>query len=214
MISVLIADDEQMILAGVRAILATDATIHVIAEARDGREAIELAQAHRPDVALLDIRMPALDGISAASEILRTVPATTPCILTTFGDDQYVARALSEGIQGFMLKSGNPRELLAGVHALAAGGAYLSPAVAQWVLAHLRGDLANFKDLASKIETLTDREREVLITLGGGLSNAQIARRLHLVEGTVKAHVSSILVKLKAANRVQAAIMVHQIGLL
>lgn len=214
MISVLIADDEQMIVAGVRAILASDPAVEVIAEARDGREAVELAQAHRPDVALLDIRMPALDGITAAAEILRTVPSTATCILTTFGENQYVARALSEGVQGFMLKSGDPRELLAGVHALAAGGAYLSPPVAQWVIAHMHSDLANLTHIEAKVGTLTDRERDVLTLVGGGLSNAQVARQLHLVEGTVKAHVSSILVKLGADNRVQAAIVAHQVGLL
>jgi len=185
MIRVLTADDEPMILAGVRAILGTDPTISVIAEAQDGREAIELAQTHRPDVALLDVRMPGLDGIAAATEIRRTLPATATCILTTFGEDQYIARALGEGIQGFMLKSGNPRELLAGVHALAAGGAYLSPTVAQWVITHMRDDLADFKTMKSQVETLTGREREVLALLGAGLSNAQVARQLHLVEGTV-----------------------------
>jgi len=214
MIRVLIADDEPMILAGVRAILAADPTIDVIAEAQDGREAIEMAQARRPDVALLDIRMPALDGIVAATEIMRTVPMAATCILTTFGEDEYVARALSHGVQGFMLKSGDPRELLAGVHALAAGGAYLSPTVAQWVIAHMRSDLSNFKNTDAKVEMLTDRERQVLTLVGSGLSNAQVARRLHLVEGTVKGHVSAILAKLDTANRVQAAIVAHQMGLL
>lgn len=214
MIRILIADDEPMILAGVRAVLSTDPDLTVVAEARDGREAIELTQAHRPQVALLDIRMPAVDGISAAAEIGRTVTATATCILTTFGEDQYVARALSEGIQGFMLKSGDPRELLAGVHALAAGGAYLSPAVAQWVITHVRDDLAGLGQIESRVKRLTVRERDVLALLGEGMSNGQIAPRLHLVEGTVKAHVSAILVKLDARNRVQAAIVAHQAGLI
>jgi DNA-binding NarL/FixJ family response regulator len=214
MIRVLLADDEPMILAGVRAILATDPGIAVIAEAKDGREAIELAQAHRPDVALLDIRMPSLDGIAAATEIMRTVPSTATCILTTFGEHQYVARALGEGVQGFMLKSGDPREMQAGIHALAKGGAYLSPTVAHWVITHLRNDLANFTDVSAKVEMLTDRERQVLTLLGDGFSNAQVARELHLVEGTVKGHVSAILDKLGASNRVQAAIVARQAGLL
>ncbi|MDJ0105083.1 response regulator transcription factor [Rhodococcus erythropolis] len=213
MIRVLLADDEPLILAGVHAVLSTDPAVTVVAQARDGREAIALAQAHRPDVALLDIRMPLLDGISAAAAIGRTVPQTAACILTTFGEDQYVARAIGEGIQGFTLKSGDPRELLTGVHALAAGGAYLSPAVAQWVIGHLRDDLAGLNQIKSRVERLTSRERDVLTLLGEGLSNGQIARRLHLVEGTVKAHVSAILVKLHADNRVQAAIVAHQAGL-
>lgn len=214
MIRVLIADDEPMIRAGVRAVLTTDPSLAVVAEARDGREAIDLARAHRPDVALLDIRMPAPDGITAATEIMRTVPTTATCILTTFDDTQYVASALGAGIQGFMLKSGDPRELLAGVHALAAGGAYLAPAIAQWVIGHVRNDLPGVPRMESVVQRLTSREREVLSLLGNGLSNGQIAQRLHLVEGTVKAHVSAILTKLQVDNRVQAAIVAHRTGLI
>lgn len=214
MIRVLLADDEPMILAGVRTVLSTDPEMAVVAQARDGREAIALAQAHRPDVALLDIRMPTLDGIAAAAEIGRTVPATSTCILTTFGEQQYVARALAEGIDGFMLKSGDPRELLAGVHALAAGGAYLSPTIARWVISQVRDDLTGLEQIESKMNRLTTRERDVLSLLGKGLSNSQIARQLNLVEGTVKAHVSAILAKLHADNRVQAAIAAHRTGLI
>lgn len=213
MIRVLLADDEPLILAGVIAVLTTDPAVTVVAQARDGREAIALAQAHRPNVALLDIRMPVLDGISAAAEIERTVPQTAACMLTTFGEHEYIARALGEGIQGFMLKSGDPHELLAGVHALAAGGAYLSPTIAGWVIGRMRDGLAGREQTESTIERLTSRERDVLELLGKGQSNSQIARRLHLVEGTVKAHVSAILTKLNADNRVQAAIVAHRAGL-
>lgn len=215
MIRVLLADDEVMIRAGVRAILATDPGIEVVAEAGDGREAIELAAAHRPDVALLDIRMPRLDGLAAAAEIVRATPAVAVAMLTTFGDDDYLTRALDGGAKGFLLKSGDPRELIAGVHALAGGGAYLAPKLAARMIAQLRaGGLGRATTAKAKAESLTEREREVLALVGAGRSNAQIARRLNLVEGTVKGHVSAILTRLDLANRVQAAILAHEAGLI
>jgi DNA-binding NarL/FixJ family response regulator len=140
MIRVLLADDEVMIRAGVRAILTTDENIEVVAEANDGREAVDLALAHRPDVALLDIRMPYLDGLAAAAQIIGAAPAVAVAILTTFGEDGYLARAIDDGARGFLLKSGNPRELLAGIHAIAEGGAYLSPSLAARVITKLRAD--------------------------------------------------------------------------
>jgi DNA-binding NarL/FixJ family response regulator len=213
-IRVLLADDEAMIRAGVKAILTTDPAIEVIAEASDGREAIELAQTHRPDVALLDIRMPRLDGLAAGAEITRTVPSIAVAILTTFSDDAYLTRALDGGAQGFLLKSGDPRELLAGIHAIADGGAYLAPKVAARVIAKLRSTGLNRATTArAKTESLTQRERDVLTLVGSGLSNAQIATRLNLVEGTVKGHVSAILTRLDLDNRVQAAILTHEAAL-
>jgi DNA-binding NarL/FixJ family response regulator len=210
-IRVLLADDEPMIRAGIRAVLATDPGLEVIGEALDGRQAVDLTLAHRPDVVLLDIRMPRLDGLAAAEEIARIAPSVGVAILTTFGEDDYIARALGGGALGFLLKSGDPRELLAGVHAVAGGGAYLSPAIARRVIGGSRFALA--ADAQTRVRTLTEREREVLTLLAGGLSNAQIARRLHLVEGTVKGHVSAILARLGAANRVQAAIVAYEAGL-
>lgn len=130
-VRVVLADDEAMIRAGVRAILSTDPGIEVVAEAGDGHAAVELVRAHRPRVALLDIRMPRLDGLAAAAEIRRVVPETATIMLTTFGEDDHVARALGHGANGFLLKAGDPRELIAGVHAVADGGAYLSPKVAR-----------------------------------------------------------------------------------
>lgn len=214
MIRVLLADDETMVRAGVRAILDTDAEITVVAEAADGRAAVELAAAHRPDVALLDIRMPRLDGLAAAVELARAVPAVAVAILTTFGEDAYVAEALDGGARGFLLKSGDPRELLAGVHAVAGGGAYLAPAVAARMITRLRSTgLGRATTARARVAALTSRERDVLGLLGTGLSNAQIARRLDLVEGTVKGHVSAILTNLDLDNRVQAAIVAHEAGL-
>jgi DNA-binding NarL/FixJ family response regulator len=213
-IKVVMADDEAMIRAGVRAILSTDPEIEVVAEACDGQEAVELTLACRPDVVLLDIRMPRLDGLAAAAEIRRAAPDTGVVVLTTFGEDEYIARALADGAGGFLLKSGDPRELLAGVRAVAGGAAYLSPEVAHRVISHLDGGrMRRAAEARSQAGGLTPRERDVLALLGAGLSNAQIGTRLHLVEGTVKTYVSAILARLGVGNRVQAAIIAYEAGL-
>ncbi|TDD57772.1 response regulator transcription factor [Kribbella antibiotica] len=213
-IRVLLADDELMVRAGVRAILATDDAIEVVAEAGDGVEAVELARKHRPDVAVLDIRMPRMDGLEAGAEIRRTVPETAVVMLTTFSEDAYIARALGDGASGFLLKSGDPRELIAGLKAVAEGAAYLSPRVAQRVIAELSGgSMARATAAKEQVDVLSPREREVLALVGAGLSNAEIARRLFLVEGTVKAYVSAILLRLAVKNRVQAAIVAYEAGL-
>ncbi|MGW3952081.1 response regulator [Streptomyces sp. NPDC004752] len=219
MIRVLIADDEPMIRAGVRAVLATDPDIEVVAEAVDGRDAVELVQRHRPAVAVLDIRMPGINGIDAAAEIRNTVPTTSIVMLTTFGEDDYILQALGGGAAGFLIKSGEPEELITGVRAVAEGAAYLSPKVAARVIAHLAatgaGTLAGRRSAARhRVAALTAREREVLAFLGSGLSNGQIARRLHVVEGTVKAHVSSILARLGVDNRAAAAVVAHEAGII
>jgi DNA-binding NarL/FixJ family response regulator len=210
MIQVLLADDEPMVRAGVRAILASDDGIEIVAEAEDGHQAVELARAHRPHVALLDIRMPGLDGLAAAA----AMPSMTNVImLTTFGQDDYIARALGDGAAGFLLKAADPRELITAVHAVADGAAYLSPAVAHRVIREYRDTDGRATRARRRVELLTDRERDVLALLGAGHSNAEIARTLYIVEGTVKAHVSSILDKLDARNRVQAAILAYEAGL-
>ncbi|TDD21851.1 response regulator transcription factor [Kribbella turkmenica] len=218
MIRVLLADDEAMVRAGVKAILGTDDEIDVVAEAADGLEAVEAVRRHRPDVAVLDIRMPRMDGLAAGAEIRRTMPETAVVILTTFSEDAYIARALGDGASGFLLKSGDPRELIAGLKAAAEGAAYLSPRVAQRVIAELSsgsggGAMARAAVAKEQVAVLSPRELEVLGLLGAGLSNAEIAQRLFLVEGTVKAYVSAVLLRLGVRNRVQAAIVAYEAGL-
>ncbi|OKI61895.1 DNA-binding response regulator [Micromonospora sp. CB01531] len=202
-----------MVRAGVRAILAADPAIEVVGEAGDGHAAVELVRARRPRVALLDIRMPRWDGISAAAEIRRLVPETATLMLTTFGEDDLIARALGQGASGFLLKSGDPRELLVAIRAVADGGAYLSPRVARRVIELSGGRMARRPQARDRLAGLTDREREVLALVGAGLSNAEIGRRLHLVEGTVKSYLTSIFTRLDVRNRVQAAILAYEAGL-
>ncbi|MFD4460799.1 response regulator [Nocardia sp. NPDC058480] len=212
-IRVLLADDEPLIRAGVKAILATDSEIDVIAEAGDGREAVELARHHRPDIALLDIRMPRLDGLGAAAELRATLPATAVVLLTTFDEDDYVDAAMTHGVDGFLLKAADPRELLTGVRAVAGGAAYLSPRIAQKVIARSGNAAPVVTAARRRIEALTGRERDVLALVGRGLSNADIGRSLFLAEATVKFHVSAILRRLGVDNRVQAAILAYEAGL-
>ncbi|HET6297102.1 MAG TPA: response regulator transcription factor [Kribbella sp.] len=216
MIRVLLADDEAMVRAGVRAILGSDESIEVVAEAADGIEAVEGVHKHRPDVAVLDIRMPRMDGLAAGAEIRRTAPETAVVILTTFSEDAYIAKALGDGASGFLLKSGDPRELIAGLKAVADGAAYLSPKIAHRVIAELGaggGRMSRAAAAKEQVDVLSPREREVLALVGAGLSNAEIARRLFLVEGTVKAYVSAVLTRLGVKNRVQAAIVAYEAGL-
>lgn len=215
MIRVLVADDEPDIRAGVRDILESTDDITVVAEAADGAAAVEAVRRRRPHVALLDIQMPRLDGLAAGEEISRSHPDTAVLILTTFSDDAFIARALNVGASGFLLKSGGPRELIAGVLAAAEGEAYLSPRVARRVITALGpGErMTRAVQARARIAALTDRERDVLALVGAGLSNSAIARRLYLVEGTVKAYLSTAFTRLGVSNRVQAAVLAHEAGL-
>lgn len=214
-VRVVLADDEPVVRAGVRAVLSLDPDVEVVAEAGDGHEAVDAVLRHRPRVVVLDVRMPRLDGLAAAAEVRRSAPGTGIVVLTTFGEDEYVARALAVGADAFVLKSGDPRELSLAVHAAATGAAFLSPAVARRLVdAHRDGALVRRAGARARVERLTPRERDVLLLLARGLSNAQIGRELHLVEGTVKGHVSALLEVLGARNRVQAAITAHDAGLL
>lgn len=208
MIRVLLADDEAVVRMGVRAVLASAPDIDVVAEADNGHDAVEAVRAHRVDVAVLDIRMPGLDGLDAAAEIRRLGTETAVLVLTTFADDSYITRALGEGAGGFVLKTGDPNEIVAGVRAVAAGAAYLSPLVARRVVDRL----ADRPQATEGLADLTAREREVLGLLGAGLSNVEIADRINVVEGTVKVYVSAILRRLGVRNRVRAAIVAYEAG--
>ena len=215
MIRVLLADDEALIRAGIRLVLETADDIEIIAEAANGSEAVELARRHHIDVALLDIRMPKLDGLTAAEQITQQVPHTRIIMLTTFGEEEYVARALRTGAAGFLLKDTPPDGLIDAVRVAANGEAILSPKITRHLIDKFIGPDDNRSDIARRrLDVLTERENDVLILISDGSSNAEIAKALHISEGTAKAHVSRILTKLDCSNRVQAAILAHDAGLL
>ncbi|MFG2641040.1 response regulator [Streptomyces sp. NPDC048370] len=214
-IRVVIADDEPLIRAGIRMILTSDEDIEVVAEAANGREAIEHVRAHVADVVLLDIQMPVLDGLSALPELRRVAPSTRVIVLTTFGERENVLRALEHGGAGFLLKDTAPAELIRAVRAAAAGDAYLSPAATRHVVEQLASgrEVARAEQARGRVAALSEKEREVLALLGEGLSNADAGRRLHMSEATVKTYVSRILAKLGCENRVQAALLARDAGL-
>ncbi|MFF4181779.1 response regulator [Streptomyces sp. NPDC001691] len=214
-IRVVIADDEPLIRAGIRMILTSDTAIDVVAEATNGREAVELARSHAVDVVLLDIQMPEMDGLSALAELRRTVPGARVIILTTFGERENVLRALEHGGAGFLLKDTAPAELIRAVRAAAAGDAYLSPAATRHVVDQLATGraAARAEEARRRVGVLSERERDVLALLGEGLSNADAGKRLHMSEATVKTYVSRILAKLDCENRVQAALLARDAGL-
>lgn len=216
MTRLLIVDDEALVRAGLKMILESDDDLEVVAEAGDGADAAAMVQEHRPDVVLMDIRMPRLDGLAATREVQALPDPPKIVVLTTFDLDDYVFRALQAGASGFLLKDTPPRELVQAIKVVAAGDAMLSPAVTRRLIGHFAGDPRADRRRAAlaRISKLTDREREVLVAVGRGLQNADIGRKLFMSEATVKAHVSRALVKLDATNRVQVAILAYEAGLL
>lgn len=214
-IRVVIADDEPLIRAGIRMILTSDRGIEVVAEAANGREAIEVARSHSADVVLLDIQMPVMDGLTALGELRRAAPTARVIVLTTFGERENVLRALEHGCAGFLLKDTAPAELIGAVRAAAAGDAYLSPGATRHVVDQLASGraAARSEQARTRVAGLSSRERDVLALLGEGLSNADAGRRLHMSEATVKTYVSRILAKLECENRVQAALLARDAGL-
>ncbi|WP_411145411.1 response regulator [Streptomyces sp. x-80] len=217
-IRVLLADDEEMIRHGVRLILRHAEDIEVVAEAANGAEAVEMAGRQPVDVALVDIRMPVLDGLAAIERLVLLDPGPQVVMLTTFGDEENVTRALHAGASGFLLKDEGPQELINAVRAAAAGDAVLSPGVTGHVVKRMlqgggRIGAATTGTPDQRLAALTDREREVLTLLGAGLPNLEIGRRLDIGLGTVKTHVGRILEKTGTGSRVQAALLAHQAGL-
>jgi DNA-binding NarL/FixJ family response regulator len=210
MISVVIADDEHLVRAGIRGVLETARDIAVVAEAANGSEALRLVHQHRPDVLLMDIHMPGGDGLAAAEMVCRHVPGTAVAMLTTFTYDRYVQGALHSGAAGFLLKDMEPRALIDAVRAIAAGDAVLAPRVTRSLLTTFRDrDPRRAHRARARLAALSDLERKVLRLLAQGLANAEIARSCEMSEGSVKAHVSRMLVKLDCGNRVQLAMLAH-----
>lgn len=213
MTSVLIADDDHLMRAGLAELLATDSGITVVGQASTGREAVARTRSLAPDVVLMDVRMPDLDGIAATRELRRLAPDAKVLILTTFEQDDYVFGALRAGASGFLLKRARPEELIAAVHTIAAGDALLAPSVTRRVIDRLAQQPT--PDLADRsvVETLTPREREVLTLVAQGLSNREIAAELIVELSTIRTHVKRILMKLGLRDRVQAVIFCYETGL-
>jgi DNA-binding NarL/FixJ family response regulator len=214
-VRVVLVDDEQLVRSGLRMILETAGDIEVVGEAADGGAAVEQVRLHRPDVVLMDIRMPAMDGLAGTRELSALADPPKVIILTTFELDEYVHTALQHGAVGFLLKDTPPRDLIQAVRTVAEGNAMLAPTVTRRLLAELAARNSPQAVAARhRLDDLTDREREVLVAVAKGLSNAEVGRRLFMSEATVKAHVSSVLAKLGMTNRVQAAVLAHDAGLL
>jgi DNA-binding NarL/FixJ family response regulator len=216
-VNVVVVDDDPLVRAGLRLILGGTPQISVVADAADGADAVDVVRRTRPDVVLMDIRMPRLDGLEATRRVVALPDAPRVIVLTTFDTDDMVLQALRAGAAGFLLKDTPPERLVAAVLAAADGEPTLSPSVMTQLIARVSAEVPDPAvrpgSAAQRVASLTDREREVAVVLARGLSNAEIAAELYLSVPTVKTHLSRILDKLGAANRVQAAIAVHDAGL-
>jgi DNA-binding NarL/FixJ family response regulator len=208
-VRVLVADDEPLITAGIRAVLESAGDIEVVATATDGGTAVTEAVRHRPDVVLLDITMPVLDGLGALAELRRQAPAARAVMLTSFGTEPNVLAALQGGAAGFVLKHCAPDELIRAVRAAHDGDAYLSPEVTRLVLGMVTPMAGRRHEAASRLTVLSARESEIAGLVAEGLTNADIARRVHMSEPTIKTYVSRVLTKLDCTNRVEVALLVR-----
>jgi DNA-binding NarL/FixJ family response regulator len=213
MTRVLIADDDDLMRAGLVELLGVDGTIDVVGQASTGREAVERARRLAPDVVLMDVRMPDLDGIAATRELSRAAPGVKVLILTTFEQDDYVFGALRAGASGFLLKRTRPEELIAAVHTVSAGDSLLSPSVTRRVIDRMAQQPTPELTDQAKLGELTPRERQVLELIARGLSNREIAAALVVEESTVRTHVKRVLTKLHLRDRIQAVIYVYESGL-
>jgi DNA-binding NarL/FixJ family response regulator len=212
-VRVLIVDDDDLMRAGLEAVLFSDETVAVVGQVSDGRAAVEQGRALRPDVVLMDVRMPNLDGIAATRELVTAAPEAKVVILTTFERDDYIFGALNAGASGFLLKRTSPEELIAAIHAVAAGDSLLSPSVTRRVIDRMAQQPTAEVGFDDRLDQLTPREREVLEQVARGLSNSEIAAALVIEESTVKTHVKRILMKLRLRDRVQAVIFAYESGL-
>jgi DNA-binding NarL/FixJ family response regulator len=210
---VLIADDDDLMRAGLVELLTADASIEIVGQAATGREAVERASRLVPDVVLMDVRMPDLDGIAATGALSRAAPSARVLILTTFEQDDYIFGALRAGASGFLLKRTRPEDLIAAVHTVAAGDALLSPSITRRVIDRMAQQPTPELTDHAGLDELTPREREVLALIARGLSNREIATALVVEESTVRTHVKRILMKLHLRDRVQAVIYAYETGL-
>ena len=210
---VLIVDDDGLMRAGLRAVLSSDESIDVLDEAGDGRAAVEATVRLRPDVVLMDVRMPRMDGIAATREIVAADLPTRVLMLTTFEDEDYIFGALAAGASGFMLKRAQPEQLIAAIHTIAAGESLLSPSVTRTVIDRMSHQPLPDAATARRLRNLTPRERDVLELIATGLSNTEIGTALVVEESTVKTHVKRILAKLDLRDRVHAVIFAYEAGL-
>ena len=212
-IRVLIVDDDELMRAGLATVLSSDPAIEVVGQASTGRLALERVRAVHPDLALVDVRMPDLDGIAATRRLLATAPEVKVIILTTFEQDDYIFAAIASGASGFLLKRARPEELLSAIHAVAAGDSLLSPSVTRIVLEHLAHQPTPTPESTGQLAQLTSRELQVLELIARGQSNREIASTLVIEESTVKTHVKRILLKLELRDRIQAVIFAYETGL-
>jgi DNA-binding NarL/FixJ family response regulator len=213
-IGVLLADDDELTRTGLRLIIESDRDLTVLGEAGDGQEAVHLARALRPDVVVMDIRMPAVDGLEATRRIVEGAgEGPRVLILTTFELDEYVFGALRAGASGFLLKRSSPEVLIEGIKVVAAGDGLLAPSVTRRLIKEFARQPGAAAPPAAPLGTLTQREREVLALIGGGLSNGEIAARLYISQATVKTHVKRILMKLGLRDRIQAVVLAYEAGL-
>jgi len=211
-VRVLLVDDDDLMRAGLRAVLRSDPAVEVVGEAANGRSPVTAARTHRPDVVLMDVRMPDLDGIAATREVLGVSPEIRVVILTTFEQDDYIFGALSAGASGFLLKRTSPEELLAAIRTVAAGDSLLSPSVTRIVVDRVARQPVAGAAADGRLDDLTAREREVLALIARGLSNGEIGAELVIEESTVKTHVKRILMKLGLRDRIQAVIFAYESG--
>lgn len=212
MTRVLIADDEHLMRAGLVELLSADPDIEIVGQASTGREAVDQTRQLAPDVVLMDVRMPDLDGIAATRQLSRTRPDVRVLILTTFEEDDYIFDALRAGASGFLLKRTRPEELIAAVHTIAAGEALLSPSVTRRVIERMAQQPTPDMADQARLDELTPREREVLGLIARGMSNREIAIALVVEESTIRTHVKRVLAKLDLRDRVQAVIFAYEIG--